>query len=443
MIRLRSEVSERIAPYRFPNRLFFAMADTSRRVVVTGMGALTPLGLSVTDYWDGLVDGRSGAATIESFDPEGLRVTFACELDGFDAEDYLDAKQARRLDPFCQYAMVTAEQAVHDAGLEPDAMAQEEKDRVGVIYGTGIGGMQVFRDQTEYFLENDEAQTSPFFIPMLIPDMAAGQIAMKHGFRGPNHAMISACATGNHNIGDAYRLIREGDMDAAVCGGTDACVTRLGIAGFASMRALSTRNDDPAHASRPFDADRDGFVMGEGAGALFIESLERAQERGAPIYAEIEGIGMSADAHHLTAPDPEGGGVCLALERVLDNAGIDPADIDYVNAHGTSTPLGDKAETKALKKVFGDHAYDLNVSSTKSMTGHLLGAAGAIEAIASIQALRHDVVPPTINFEEPDPDCDLNYTFNEAEERSVNLALSNAFGFGGHNTSLAFSAFDG
>jgi 3-oxoacyl-[acyl-carrier-protein] synthase II len=406
------------------------------------MGALTPLGPTVEEYWDGLVAGRSGAATIGSFDPEGLRVTFACELEGFDVEEHLDAKQARRMDPFCQYALVSAEQAIHDAGLDPDTMPQEEKDRIGVIVGTGIGGMQVFRDQTEYFLDNDEARTSPFFIPMLIPDIAAGQIAMQHGFRGPNHAMVSACATGNHNIGDAYRLIREGDMDAAVCGGTDACVTRLGIAGFASMRALSTRNDDPAHASRPFDAHRDGFVMGEGAGALFVESLERARERGAPIYAEVEGIGMSADAHHLTAPDPEGGGVCLALERVLENAGIAPADIDYVNAHGTSTPLGDEAETKALKKVFGDHAYEFNVSSTKSMTGHLLGAAGAVEAIAAIQALRHDVVPPTINFEEADPDCDLHYTFNEAEERPVDLALSNAFGFGGHNTSVAFSVFE-
>ena len=418
------------------------MDTPSRRVVVTGMGALTPLGPTVEEYWDGLVAGRSGAATIGSFDPEGLRVTFACELEGFDVEEHLDAKQARRMDPFCQYALVSAEQAIHDAGLDPDTMPQEEKDRIGVIVGTGIGGMQVFRDQTEYFLDNDEARTSPFFIPMLIPDIAAGQIAMQHGFRGPNHAMVSACATGNHNIGDAYRLIREGDMDAAVCGGTDACVTRLGIAGFASMRALSTRNDDPAHASRPFDAHRDGFVMGEGAGALFVESLERARERGAPIYAEVEGIGMSADAHHLTAPDPEGGGVCLALERVLENAGIAPADIDYVNAHGTSTPLGDEAETKALKKVFGDHAYEFNVSSTKSMTGHLLGAAGAVEAIAAIQALRHDVVPPTINFEEADPDCDLNYTFNEAEERPVDLALSNAFGFGGHNTSVAFSVFE-
>ncbi|WP_263841773.1 beta-ketoacyl-ACP synthase II [Salinibacter sp.] len=418
------------------------MAGTSRRVVVTGMGALTPLGLSVEEYWQGLVEGESGAATIGSFDPEGLRVTFACELDGFDPEDHLPAKQARRVDPFSQYALVTADQAVADAGLNPDGMSQDEKDRIGVVYGTGIGGIKTFRDQAEEFIEGGEKRTSPFFIPTLIPDIAAGQIAMAHGFRGPNHAMVSACATGNHNIGDAYRMIQRGDMDAALCGGTDACVTRLGIAGFASMRALSTRNDDPARASRPFDAHRDGFVMGEGAGALFIEDLERARARGGTIYAEIEGIGMSADAHHLTAPDPEGGGVCLALNRVLDNAGLEPTDVDYINAHGTSTPLGDEAETKALKKVFDDHAYDLNVSSTKSMTGHLLGAAGAIEAIAAIQALRHDVVPPTINFEEADPACDLDYTFNEAEERPVSVALSNAFGFGGHNTSLALRAYD-
>ncbi|MFB6232579.1 MAG: beta-ketoacyl-ACP synthase II [Salinibacter sp.] len=418
------------------------MAGTSRRVVVTGMGALTPLGLSVDSYWEGLMEGESGAAPIESFDPEGLRVTFACELDGFDAEEHLEAKQARRVDPFSQYALVSADQAVADAGLDPEAMPQAEKDRIGVVYGTGIGGIQTFRDQAEEFIETGEKRTSPFFIPTLIPDIAAGQIAMAHDFRGPNHAMVSACATGNHNIGDAYRMIQEGDMEAALCGGTDACVTRLGIAGFASMRALSTRNDDPAHASRPFDAHRDGFVMGEGAGALFVESLERAKARGADIYAEIVGIGMSADAHHLTAPDPEGGGVCLALNRVLENAGLDPADVDYINAHGTSTPLGDEAETKALKKVFGDEAYELNVSSTKSMTGHLLGAAGATEAIATIQALRHDVVPPTINFEEADPDCDLHYTFNEAEERPVNVALSNAFGFGGHNTSLALRAYE-
>jgi 3-oxoacyl-[acyl-carrier-protein] synthase II len=311
------------------------------------------------------------------------------------------------------------------------------------VYGSGIGGMQAFRDQAEYFLEHGEKRVSPFFIPMLIPDIASGQIAIRHGFRGPNHAIVSACATGNHNIGDAYRLIQSGEMDAAVCGGTDACITRLGITGFASMRALSTRNDDPARASRPFDKQRDGFVMGEGAGALVLERLDHAQERGATIYAEIAGIGTSADAHHLTAPDPDGGGVRLALNRVLENAELHPEDVDYVNAHGTSTPLGDAAETQALKHVFGEHAYDLNVSSTKSMTGHLLGAAGAVEAIATIQALRHNVIPPTINFEEADPTCDLNYTFNEAQEKPVRVALSNAFGFGGHNTSLALRAFEG
>jgi 3-oxoacyl-[acyl-carrier-protein] synthase II len=303
--------------------------------------------------------------------------------------------------------------------------------------------MQTFHEQTGNYIKGGPRHLSPFFIPMLIPDIAPGHLSMRYDFRGPNYCIVSACATGNNNIGDAFMLIQRGQADRALCGGAEACVSELGVSGFSAMRALSTRNDDPARASRPFDANRDGFVMGEGAGALFVESLTRAKERGAPIYAEIEGIGMSADAHHLTAPDPDGEGVCLALNGVLDNAGIDPADVDYINAHGTSTPQGDVAETKALKKVFGDHAYDVNVSSTKSMTGHLLGAAGAIEAIASIQALRHNVVPPTINFKEEDPDCDLHYTFNEAEERPVDLALSNAFGFGGHNTSVAFSAFEG
>ena len=417
--------------------------SANRRVVVTGMGALTPLGLSVDTYWDGLTEGRSGAAPIQSFDTDGMRVTFACELPDFDAESVLGRKQARRMDPFCQYALLAADQAVEDAGFDTDAMPQDEKDRTGVIYGSGIGGMKAFRDQAEYFLEHGENRVSPFFIPMLIPDIASGQIAIRHGFRGANHAIVSACATGNHNIGHAYQLIQRGEIDRAVCGGTDACVTRLGMTGFASMRALSTRNDDPTVASRPFDAGRDGFVMGEGAGALVLERLDQAQARGATIYAEVAGLGASADAHHLTAPDPEGGGVRLALERVLEAAEITPDEIDYVNAHGTSTPLGDAAETKALKQVFGDHAYNLNVSSTKSMTGHLLGAAGAIEAIATIQALRHNVIPPTINFETADPDCDLNYTFNEAQEKPVRVALSNAFGFGGHNTSLALRAFDG
>jgi len=419
------------------------MADTNRRVVVTGLGALTPIGLTVDEFWEGVMEGRSGARTITSFDTEGLRVDFACQLKDFDAEDHLDRKQVRRMDPFCQYGVIAADAAVDDAGLDAESMSQEEKDRTGVVYGSGIGGMQTFREQAEFFAETGERKVSPFFIPMLIPDIVSGHIAMQHGFRGPNHAVVSACATGNHNIGDAYRMIREGDMDMAVCGGTDACVTKLGVAGFASMRALSTRTEDPEHASRPFDAKRDGFVMGEGAGALIVEDLEHARARGADIYAEVLGVGMSADAHHLTAPDPEGGGVQLALNRVLENADLEPADVDYINAHGTSTPLGDEAETKALKQVFGGHAYDMNVSSTKSMTGHLLGAAGAVEAIASILAIRNDVVPPTINFEEEDPDCDLNYTFNEPQERDVRVALSNAFGFGGHNTSVAFRRFNG
>ena len=415
---------------------------SARRVVVTGMGAVTPLGLTVDSFWEAALEGTSGAASIKSFDAEKLRTTFACELPDFDAEDHIDAKTARRMDPFCQYAVVAADEAVEHAGFDSDSMPQDLKDRIGVIYGSGIGGMQTFYEQTDYFLNSGETRVSPFFIPMLIPDIASGQIAIQHGFRGPNHAVVSACATGNHNISDAFRLIKDGTIDGAVCGGTDACVTKLGIAGFASMRALSTRNDDPAHASRPFDKHRDGFVMGEGAGALFIESLEHAKERGATIHAEVLGTGMSADAHHLTAPDPNGGGVKLALNRALETAEMNPEDIDYINAHGTSTPLGDAAETSAIKQVFGDHAYDLNVSSTKSMTGHLLGAAGVVEAIACIQAMKHNVVPPTINFEEADPDCDLNYTFNEPQERELNVVLNNAFGFGGHNTSLVLGAFD-
>ena len=420
------------------------MDTDSRRVVITGMGALTPIGLSVDSFWDAMMEGQSGAGRIESFDPSELRVKFACELDSdFDPKDHLNPKEARRMDPFCQYAMIVADKAVQDAGLDPDSMPQEIKDRVAVILGSGIGGIHVFQEQTEAFVNHGERHVSPFFIPMLIPDIAAGRIAMDHGFRGPNYAIVSACATGNNNIGDGYKLIRDGQADAALCGGTEACMSALCVAGFSSMRALSTRNDDPEHASRPFDADRDGFVMGEGAGALYLEELEHAKERGARIYAEVLGIGMSADAHHLTAPDPEGGGVRIALNNALEQARINETDVDYINAHGTSTPLGDVAETKAVKHVFGDHAYDLNVSSTKSMIGHLLGAAGATEAIATALAVKNDVVPPTINFEERDSECDLNYTFNEPEERPVDIALSNAFGFGGHNTSLVFKKYDG
>lgn len=420
------------------------MDPSERRVVVTGMGAVTPIGLSVEEYWNAMMRSESGIAPIEGFDTEQYTTRFGGELpEAFDAEEYLGRKEARRMDPFCHYAIAAGDQALADAGLDPETMAQEEKDRTATIFGTGIGGLEVFQEQTEIHAEHGARRVSPFFIPMMIPDMASGQLSMRYGFRGPNYCIVSACATGNNNIGDAFMLIRQGTVNAALCGGTEACVTPLGLAGFGSMRALSTRNDDPAHASRPFDAERDGFVMGDGSGAFFIEELEHARARGAEIHAEIIGIGMSADAHHITAPDPEGDGAVLAMRTLLETSGLDAEDVDYLNMHGTSTPLGDVAETKAIKRVFGEHAYEMNTSSTKSMTGHLLGAAGAIEAIAAIKAIQHDTVPPTINFEEEDPECDLNYTFNEPQERDVTVAVSNAFGFGGHNTSVAFREFDG
>ena len=420
------------------------MNNAQRRVVITGMGAVTPIGLSVEDYWDAMMRSESGIATIEGFDPEDYTTRFGGELpSAFDAEDYLGKKNARRMDPFCHFAIAAGDQALADADIDPDVYPQEEKDRTATIFGTGIGGLQVFQEQTEEHAEYGMRHVSPFFIPMMIPDMASGQLSMRYNFRGPNYCIVSACATGNNNIGDAYMLIQQGTVDAALCGGTEACITPLGLAGFGSMRALSTRNDDPEHASRPFDADRDGFVMGDGSGAFFIESLQHARERDAEIHAEIVGIGMSADAHHITAPDPEGDGAALAMNNLLESGGLGAEDVDYLNMHGTSTPLGDVAETKAIKRVFGDHAYQMNTSSTKSMTGHLLGAAGAVEAIAAIGAIQHDTVPPTINFEEEDPECDLNYTFNEPQEREVTVAVSNAFGFGGHNTSIAFREFAG
>ncbi|GIV60482.1 MAG: 3-oxoacyl-[acyl-carrier-protein] synthase 2 [Rhodothermaceae bacterium] len=417
------------------------MPNEKRRVVVTGMGALTPIGLSVEAFWDAMMRGESGAAPITYFDPEPFATKFACELKGFDPLDYLDRREARRLDPFSQYAIVAADQAIADAGLDAGTLTSEQKDRIGVIFGSGIGGIQVFHEQTANYIQNGPRFLSPFFIPMLIPDIASGHISIKYGFRGPNYCVVSACATGNNNIGDAMMLIQHGHADAIVCGGSESAVSELGIGGFNAMKALSTRNDDPARASRPFDATRDGFVLGEGAGALVLEALEHARARGARIYAEVIGVGMSADAHHITAPDPEGRGACLAMTAALRDAGIRPEDVDYLNMHGTSTPLGDVAETKAIKAVFGEHAYRMNLSSTKSMTGHLLGAAGAVEAIAAILATVHDTVPPTINFEHPDADCDLNYTFNEPQQRTVNVALSNAFGFGGHNTCLVVRKF--
>jgi 3-oxoacyl-[acyl-carrier-protein] synthase II len=415
---------------------------SSRRVVVTGLGALTPIGHDVPALWQAMMEGRSGAAPIANFDPAEYSTRFACEVRGFDADAALGRKDARRLDPFAQFALVVADQAIADAGLDSGSMTEHDKNRTGVVFGSGIGGMKLFQDQVLLYGREGPRRLSPFFVPMMIIDIASGLIAMRHGFRGPNYATVSACATSNNAIADAFLLLKHGLADRVICGGTDASVTEVGVGGFAAMRALSTRNDSPETASRPFDAERDGFVMGEGAGALFLETLASAEARGARVYAELVGIGMSADAYHLTAPHPEGEGARLAMEMTLETGGLQPHDVDYLNMHGTSTPLGDVAETEAIKKVFGGHAYEMNLSSTKSMTGHLLGAAGAVEAVATILAIVHDTIPPTINFENPDPKCDLNYTFNEPAKREVRVAMSNAFGFGGHNTSLAFRKFE-
>jgi 3-oxoacyl-[acyl-carrier-protein] synthase II len=415
----------------------------NRRVVITGMGALTPIGLSVQEFWNSMMEGKSGAAPIKAFDTSKVDTKFACELKDFDVSKYLDRKAARRLDPFAQYALASTMQCIEDSGLKPEALSEEEKNRIGVIFGSGIGGIQTFYEQSVINFKDGPGRISPFFIPMLIPDIAAGHISMQYGFRGPNYCTVSACATGNNNIIDSYLLIKNNLADRMIAGGSEASINEIGIGGFNANRALSTRNDTPETASRPFDATRDGFVMGEGAGALLLEELETALKRNAKIYAEVIGVGLSADAHHITAPHPDGLGAILAMEMALNNAGISPEMIDYINMHGTSTPLGDIAETKSIKKVFGDNAYKMNLSSTKSMTGHLLGAAGAVEAIATILAIVNDKIPPTINFENPDPDCDLNYTFNKPQERIVNYALSNAFGFGGHNTTVIFKKFNG
>ncbi len=417
------------------------MSRETRRVVVTGMGALTPIGNDPKSFWDAMMRCESGAAPITYFDTEPFVTNFACELKNFDVLDYLDRRSARRMDPFCQYAMIAAGQALSDAGIDTDTLTTEEQERIGVIYGSGIGGLQALFNSADNLIANGPRRMSPFFIPMMIPDIAPGQISIRYGLRGPNYSCVSACATGNNNIGDAFMLIKLGHMEAAVTGGSEASVSNLGVGGFNALKALSTRNDDPATASRPFDATRDGFVLGEGAGALYVEELEHAKARGAHIYAEILGVGMSGDAHHITAPDPEGLGAKNAMIASLRDAELSVSDIDYLNMHGTSTGLGDIAETNAIKTVFGDYAYEMNVSSTKSMTGHLLGAAGAVEAIAVIGAITHQVVPPTINFEHPDPECDLNYTFNKPVERKVDIVMSNAFGFGGHNTSAIFGRY--
>lgn len=412
---------------------------TGRRVVITGIGAFTPVGKTAPDFWNGLVSGKSGVRTIEHFDTSDLPTTFAGQIENYDSNDYFDRKEARRLDPVTQYAMISSDEAIEDSGIDLDKL---NKDRVAVIIGTGIGGMQTFYEQSVVLHESGARRVNPFFIPMLIPDMPAGQVSIKYGFRGPNFCAVSACATGSHNIGLAFDSIRYGQSDMALCGGTESPVWRIGVAGFSSMRALSRRNEEPEKASRPFDKDRDGFVLGEGSAMFFLESLESALDRGARIYGEIVGYGFSADAHHITAPDPDGNGVLLALNNALDMANIKPEDVDHINMHGTSTPLGDIAETNSIKKVFGDHAYNINLNSTKSMTGHMLGAAGAAESIATLLAIYHSMVPPTINQENADPECDLNYTPNEPVERDINYALNNAFGFGGHNTTLVFKKFE-
>jgi 3-oxoacyl-[acyl-carrier-protein] synthase II len=388
------------------------------------------------------MESKSGSALIKQFDTSKVETKFACELKGFDVTNYLDKKTARRLDPFAQYALVATQQAIEDSGIKPETLSEDEKSRIGVIYGSGIGGIQTFYEQSVINREQGPDRISPFFIPMLIPDIAAGHISMKYGFRGPNYCTVSACATGNNNMIDSYLLIKYGMSDMMVTGGSEASISELGIGGFNANRALSTRNDSPETASRPFDATRDGFVMGEGSGALILEELEHAINRNAKIYAEIVGAGLSADAHHITAPHPEGVGAILSMKMALEQSGVKPEEIDYVNMHGTATPLGDIGETKAIKKVFGEYAYKMSLSSTKSMTGHLLGAAGAVESIASILAVINNKIPPTINFANPDPECDLNYTFNKPQDREVNYALSNAFGFGGHNTSVIFKKYE-
>jgi 3-oxoacyl-[acyl-carrier-protein] synthase II len=415
-----------------------------KRVVVTGLGAITPIGNDVSAYWEALKKGVSGAAPITKFNAEKFKTQFACEVKGFDVLEFIDRKEARKMDLFTQYAIVSSDEALEDAGLSGDDRPLNQ-DRVGVIWGSGIGGFQTFMNEAQNFHAGDGTpRFSPFFIPMMISDIAAGQISMRHGFRGPNFCTVSACASGTNAMIDAFNYIRLGKADIIVTGGSEAAVTEGGIGGFNALKALSTRNDDPSHASRPFDSTRDGFVLGEGAGAIILEDYDHAIARGAKIYCEMVGGGMSADAYHLTAPHPEGLGARNVMVAALEDAGMSPEDVDYVNVHGTSTPLGDVAETKAIQQVFGDHAYSMNISSTKSMTGHLLGAAGAIEGIACILAIQNGIVPPTINFEHPDDQLDpkLNFTFNKAQERTVRAALSNTFGFGGHNASVLFKAYE-
>ena len=415
-----------------------------KRVVVTGLGAITPVGNTPEETWKNLVAGKSGAAPITHFDTTLFKTQFACEVKDFNPADYMDRKEARKMDRYCQLAMASAIQGVKDSAID---LEKEDLNRIGVVFGVGIGGIKTFQDEVVDFGQNLERgpKFGPFFIPKMISDIAAGQISIHFGFHGPNYATTSACASSSNAVADAFNLIRLGKADIIVSGGAEAAICETGVGGFNAMKALSTRNDDPEHASRPFSASRDGFIMGEGAGCLILEELEHAKARGAKIYAEMVGEGMSADAYHITASHPEGLGAKLVMENALKDANIKPEDIDYINVHGTSTRVGDISEAKAIKEVFGDHAYELNISSTKSMTGHLLGAAGAVEAMACVLSVKNDIVPPTINHEEgdedPELDYKLNFTFNKAQERKVNYALSNTFGFGGHNCCVVFKKY--
>jgi len=411
---------------------------TSRRVVVTGMGALTPIGNDLESYWNGLISGTSGCANITHFDASNFKTKFACELKGFDPSDHFEKKEFRRYDRFSQYGIVAANEAINDSKLVDSS---PNYDRIGVIWGAGIGGLETFQNEVLNFADGDGTpRFNPFFIPKMIPDIAPGLIAMKYGFQGPNYATVSACASSSNALIDALNYIRIGHADVIVAGGSEAPVTIAGVAGFNAMHALSTRNDDPGSASRPFDRDRDGFVLGEGAAALILEEYEHAINRGAKIYAELAGGGLSCDAYHMTAPHPDGRGAIKVMKNCLDDAGLDHSDIDLINMHGTSTPLGDLAESKAVKNVFQDHSYNLNINSTKSMTGHLLGAAGAIESISCILAMKYGIVPPTINHFNDDNniDSELNFTFSSPQKRDISIAMSNTFGFGGHNACVIF-----
>ena len=414
-----------------------------KRVVVTGLGAVTPLGLTAEETWKNMLAGVSGADQIKQFDATRYKTTFACEVKDFDPSQWIDRKEARKMDKFCQFAIASADMALKDSALDLEAA---DKDRIGVVFGVGIGGLKTMQDEIEYYAEHrDTPKFNPFFIPKMIGDIAPGQISIRYGFHGPNYATTSACASSTHAVADAFNLIRLGKADMILSGGAEAVITDPGLGGFVSMHALSTRNDEPQKASRPFSASRDGFVMGEGAACLILEELEHAKARGAKIYCEIVGEGMSADAHHITASHPEGLGAKIVMREALKDAGLKPEDIDYINVHGTSTPVGDRSEAKAIKDLFGDAAYKLNISSTKSMTGHLLGAAGAVESMACVMAIKEDIVPPTINHEEgdedPEIDYNLNFTFNKAQKREVRAALNNTFGFGGHNACVIFKKY--